>query len=351
MVIKDLHKKMKEFPKVDLHRHLEGSIRVESFLDIARKEKVKLPTYDLEAFRRLVQVNDEPPDFINFLNKFKVARGFYPNRNSIERVAYEAVEDAARDNVKYLELRYSPTHFASVQRFPEEEVIRWVQGAFERAMGNYDIEVIPVLTISRNYGIELAEHTVNIAVKLAGKYFFGLDLAGDEINYPAKPMAPLFRRAQDAGMGLTLHAGEAGGPENIIEAVEKFGCDRIGHGVQAAKSEQAMTILKKTQTLLEMCPTSNIHTGVVRSLKAHPLKMFYERGLSVSLNTDDPMVSNITLTDEYVNAVTKMGFNEDDLKKLNIMAIEHCFHPNKETLKKKFAKIWNKGKEIKATRV
>jgi adenosine deaminase len=347
MLIKDLHKKMKKFPKVDLHRHLEGSIRVESFLDIARKEKVKLPTYNLEEFRRLVQVNDDPPNFINFLNKFKVVRGFYPNRNSIERVAYETVEDAARDNVKYLELRYSPTHFACDQRFPEEEVIRWVQGALERAMGNYDIEVIPVLTISRNYGIELAEHTVGIAVKLAGTYFFGLDLAGDEINYPAKPMAHLFQMAKDAGMGLTLHAGEAGGPENIIEAIERFGCDRIGHGVQAAKSEHAMKILKQTQVLLEICPTSNLHTGVVESLEVHPLKMFYEKGLSVSLNTDDPMVSNITLTDEYVNAVTKMGFNEDDLKKLNTMAIEHCFHPNKEMLKKKFAKFWTKKKEIK----
>ena len=245
MVVKELYKKMKNFPKVDLHRHLEGSIRVESFLDIARKEKVKLPTYNLEEFRRLVQVNDDPPNFINFLNKFKVARGFYPNRNSIERIAYEAVEDAARDNVKYLELRYSPTHFACDHRFPEEEVIRWVQGALERAMGDYDIEVIPVLTISRNYGIELAEHTVNIAVKLAGKYFFGLDLAGDEINYSATPVAHLFQKAKDAGMGLTLHAGEAGGPENVIEAIEKFGCDRIGHGVQAAKSEYAMKTLKK----------------------------------------------------------------------------------------------------------
>jgi len=315
---------------------------VESFLDIAQKEKVKLPTYNLEEFRHLVQVNDDPPDFINFLNKFKVVRGFYPNRNSIERVTYEAVEDAAQDNVKYLELRYSPTHFACNQRFSEEEVIRWIQGAIERAMGDYDIEVVPVLTISRNYGIELAEHTVGIAVKLAGTYFFGLDLAGDEMNYPAKPMAHLFQMAKDAGMGLTIHAGEAGGSENVIEAIEKFGCDRIGHGVQAAKSEHAMKVLKKTQVLLEICPTSNLHTGVVKSLAKHPLKMFYERGLSVSLNTDDPMVSNITLTDEYVNAVTKMGFTEDDLKKFNTMAIEHCFHPHKEILKKKFEKFWSK---------
>ncbi|HPD61581.1 MAG TPA: adenosine deaminase, partial [Thermodesulfobacteriota bacterium] len=285
-------------------------------------------------------------NFINFLNKFKVLRGFYPNRNSIERIAYEAVEDAARDNVKYLELRYSPTHFACDRRFPEEEVIKWIQGALERAMGDYDIEVIPVLTISRNYGIELAEHTVNIAVKLAGKYFFGLDLAGDEINYPATPVAHLFQKAKDAGMGLTLHAGEAGGPENVIEAIEKFGCDRIGHGVQAAKSEYTMKTLKKKQVLLEICPTSNLHTGVVESLELHPLKVFYEKGVLVSLNTDDPMVSNITLTDEYVNAVTKMGLNEDDLKKLNIMAIEHCFHPNKEMLQKKFANFWSRQKTI-----
>ena len=344
MVLKTLFQKMKNFPKVDLHRHLEGSIRVESFFDIARKEKVKLPTYDLEKFRRLVQVNDDPPDFINFLNKFKVVRGFYPNRTSIERVAYEAVEDAARDNVKYLELRYSPTHFASNQRFPEEEVIKWIQGAIERAMGDYDIVVIPVLTISRNYGVELAENTVDIAVKHAGKYFFGLDLAGDEINFAAKPMAHLFAMAKNAGMGLTIHAGEASGPANVIEAVEIFGCDRIGHGVQAAKSEKAIKILKEKQVLLEICPTSNLHTGVVGSLDVHPLKMFYEKGVPVSINTDDPAVSNITLTDEYFNAVTQMGFCEDDLKELNLTALEHSFHPDKEKLKKKLAHFWMKKK-------
>jgi adenosine deaminase len=340
MVIKELLKKMSDFPKADLHRHLEGSIRVETFLDIAQKEKVHLPTYNLEEFRRLVQVHDEPPDFINFLNKFKVARGFYPNRKAIERIVFEAVEDAALDNVKYLELRYSPTHFACDRRFPEEEVIRWVQGSIERAMSDYDIEVIPLLTISRNYGLELAAQTVKLAVKFAGKYFYGIDLAGDEINYPAEPMSHLFQMAKGAGMGLTLHAGEASGPENVIEAIEKFGCDRIGHGVQAAKSESAMAILKKTQVLLEICPTSNVHTGVVKSLESHPLKMFYEKGIAVSINTDDPMVSNITLTDEYVNAVTKIGFNEEDLKKLNIIALEHSFHPDKEKLKKKLEKFW-----------
>lgn len=341
MIEKSTFEEMREFPKVELHRHLEGSIRVETFLDIARKEKVYLPTYDVEKFRRLVQVNDDPPDFLNFLDKFKVFRGFYPNRHAIERVTYEVVEDAARDNIKYLELRYSPTHFACGQKFPEEEVIRWIQGAIERAMELYDIEVIPLVTISRNYGIELAEHTVRIAVKYSGKYFFGLDLAGDEINYPAHPLAHLFKMVRDSGMGLTLHAGEAGGPENVIEAVEKFSCDRIGHGVQAAKSEHAMAAIKENGVMLEICPTSNIHTGVVQSLETHPLKAFYQKGIPVSINTDDPMVSNITLTDEYVNVTKKMGFTEEALKSVNRMALEHSFHPNKEGLKKRLGHLWN----------
>lgn len=332
--------KMREFPKVDLHRHLEGSIPVETFLDIAQKENVPLPTYDLGELRRLIQVYDDPPDFMNFLNKFKVVRGFYPSREAIERVAYEVVEAAARDNVKYLELRYSPTHFAIGQGFPEQEVIRWIQGSIDQAMGDFDIEVIPVLTISRSYGIELAENTVKISVRYAGEYFFGLDLAGDEINFPAQPLAHLFEMTKDAGMGLTLHAGEAGGPENVIEAVEKFGSDRIGHGVQAAKSEEAMACLKENQVMLEICPTSNIHTGVVASLDAHPLKRIYEKGIPVSLNSDDPVISNITLTDEYVNAVTVLGLNEDDLKRLNLMALEHSFHPNKTALKQQLSHYW-----------
>lgn len=332
---------MRSFPKVDLHRHLEGSIRIETFLDIAQKENVSLPSYDLEGFRRLIQVTHDQPDFLNFLNKFKIFRGFYPNRQAIERIAYEGVEDAARDNIKYLELRYSPTHFACGQRFPEDEVIRWVQGALEQAMEDHDIEVVPILTISRDYGIELAEHTVNLAARYAGKYFFGLDLAGDEIHHSARPFQRLFERAKDAGMGLTLHAGEAGGAENVIEAVKSLGCDRIGHGIKAAQSEEAMDILAEYDVMLEICPTSNIHTGVVTSLEDHPLKVLYHRGIPVSLNTDDPMISNITLTDEYVNAATKMGFSDEDLKQLNRMALEHCFHPDKEELKRKLNDNWN----------
>ncbi|MCX8012575.1 MAG: adenosine deaminase [Desulfobacterota bacterium] len=335
-----LYQKMKKFPKVDLHRHLEGSIRVETLLDIALKENVELPTYDLGELRRLVQVYDDPPDFLNFLNKFNLLRGFSPNRESIERIVYEAVEDAAQDNVKYLELRYSPTHFSSLQRFPEEEVIKWVQGAIEQAMNDYKIIVIPILTISRNYGVNLAEPTVNLAIKYAGKFFFGLDLAGDELNFPPYPMAHLFEMAKKAGMGLTLHAGEVYGLKNIIEAVEVFGCNRIGHGVQAAKDEKAMKLLEEKQILLEICPTSNLHTGVISSLVNHPLKQFYARGIPVSLNTDDPMVSNITLTDEYVNALTKMGLTEEDLKKINLIALEHSFYPNKKTLKKEIAHFW-----------
>ena len=341
MIKNQLLKEMEGFPKTDLHRHLEGSVRVETFINIAREEKVILPTYDLEKFRHLIQADADLPDFQNFLNKFKVFRGFYPSRKAIEKVAYGAVEDAARDNVKYLELRYSPTHFACGQGFPEEEVIKWIHGSIERAMDDYDIEVIPIVTISRNYGIDLAENTVNIAVKYSGKYFYGLDLAGDEINYPANPMAYLLKKAKDAGLGLTIHAGEAGGPENVLEAVERFGCVRIGHGIKAAKSDAAMVALKANQVMLEICPTSNIHTGVVNSLENHPLKMFYEKGIPVSLNTDDPMISNITLTDEYLNVLTKMGFSKDDLKRLNIMALEHSFHPDKKTLKKRLGHLWN----------
>ena len=340
MTDRTLFEKMRHFPKVDLHRHLEGSIRVETFIDIAKRENVFLPTYDLEEFRRLIQVNDEPPDFISFLNKFKIVRGFYPSQNAIERVAYEVIEDAALDSIRYLELRYSPTHFACGKGFPEEEVIRWIHGAIDRAVDAYDIEVIPVVTISRNYGIELAENTVKIAAKYAGKFFHGLDFAGDEINFPAASMAHLFRMAKDAGLGLTIHAGEAGGPENVIEAVEEFDSDRIGHGIQAAKSEAAMALLQEKQVMLEICPTSNLHTGVVDSLENHPLKTFHKREIPVSLNTDDPMISNITLTTEYTNALEKMDFDENDLKRFNLMALEHSFHPDKESLKEKLGHLW-----------
>jgi len=341
MTEKYLYEQIKKFPKVDLHRHLEGSISPETFVEISRIYGGSLPADEVEALRPLIQMVNEPPGFQNFLNKFKVFRCFYPCREAVEEIAYRAVREAAEDAVKYLELRYSPTHFACSGRFNERDVVHWIQRAIERASRDFAIIVMPIATISRDYGVVLAEQTVHMISGLSPGYFYGLDLAGDEINNPAQPFSHVFTMAKNSGLKLSIHAGEAGGAVNIYEAIEQFDAARIGHGIRAADDEALMKLLKKRNILLEICLTSNLQTGVVSDIKNHPIKRLMEYGVSVSLNTDDPAISGITLTDEYIKAVQELNFTLEDLKMLNRAALDHAFYPDKDRLRKELYYLWD----------
>jgi len=339
-----LYEQMRLFPKVDLHRHLEGSIRPETLLRIAKKYGGQLPTYDLEALRHAVQVVYDPPGFKNLLDKFKVFRGFYTCKEAIQDVVETAVREAASENVKYRELRYSPTHFASNGRFEEGAVVAWVQDAMNNAAAACGIIVTPLLTISRDYGVELAGSTVDLAVRLGLRYFCGLDIAGDEVSNAARPFARLFAAAKQAGMGLTVHAGEACGAGNVREAITVMGADRIGHGVHAAQDTAVMRLLAEQNILLELCLTSNVYTGAVSSAGKHPIRRLMENGVPVSINTDDPAMFGITLTDDYVLAVSELGFSARELNKINRDALEHAFHPDKNVLRQTLAHYWEDGR-------
>jgi adenosine deaminase len=337
---KELFQRMRAFPKVDLHRHLEGSISAETLVRIAAQYGGDLPAYTVEELRPYIQMNAASQGFALFFQKFKVYRGFYPCRKAIEDVAYTAVMEAARDTVKYLELRYSPSHFAGPSRFREGDVIEWITGAIEKASVDFDIIVIPILTISRDFGHELAENTVRHASQLTPGFFYGLDIAGDEAANSAKPFSDLFALAKNSGLRLTIHAGEACGPENVLEAITCFKADRIGHGVRSVEDVSIMALLRERRVLLELCLTSNVHTGVVASVAAHPIRRLMEAGIPVSINTDDPAISGITLSGEYVEAVTKLGFTESELKAVNLEALDHAFHPDRRSLKRQLAHFW-----------
>lgn len=331
---------MQAFPKVDLHRHLEGSVRVETFLSVARDFGGNLPVYELDALKEQVQVNGGPYDFSYFLSRFKIFREFYESPEAIQAVAYAAVKEAALDNIKYLELRFSPTHFAVRKKFSEADVVSWIRSALSSATRDFDIIVIPVLTISRDFGLDLAQQTLDMALSLKDRFFFGLDIAGDEMKSPVGPFKSLFLKAKQAGMGLTVHAGEAGGPENVRQAVLDLQADRIGHGIRTLEDRAVADLVKDRNVMLEVCLTSNIHTGVVKNIKDHPVKRIRDMGISFCLNTDDPAISVLTLTGEYCIAVNELGFTFDDLKKMNRAALSHSFHPDKKFLKKMLSSCW-----------
>lgn len=289
-------------PKIDLHRHLEGSLRLSTLADIAHQHGVDLPSWSLEELRPYVQVVDDTPDFHAFLAKFKLLRRFYSSREAVMRVAYEAVADAAADNIHYLELRFNPVALAVNQGFSFEEVADWVLVAANKAQAEHPIQVRLIVQIGRHEP-QYARQLAQIAVDRQDQGIVAIDLAGDEINYPITEFVDVFRWAKTEGLHITVHAAEAGPPVNVREAIDELGAERIGHGVRAREDLLIMDLLKERQIPLEMCPTSNLQTGIVPRLSQHPLFAFHQLGISVTINTDDPSICNTTLTDEFLVAV------------------------------------------------
>jgi adenosine deaminase len=326
----ELRAQLHALPKVDLHRHLEGSLRLQTLAEIAKEHGIDLPSYDIEYLRPFVTVTDDEPDFHRFLEKFRLLRRFYPTREAVERVAYEAVADAADDNIKYLELRFNPIAQARVQGFPLNEVTAWVCGAVSQAQEAHDIRANLIVQIGRDERLETAWDVARIAVAHRDRGVVGLDLAGDEVRYPARDFADVFRWARSEGMYITVHAGEAAGAHNVRDAIELLGAHRIGHGIRTIENSQVVRLVRDRAITLEVCPTSNLQTGVVMRAGQHPLRDMLALGLRATLNTDDPSVSDTTLTDEYVVAVLAMGLTLEDVKRSVVMSAEGSFLPPEE---------------------
>ena len=323
----ELRRLLHALPKVDLHRHLEGSLRLETLAEIAQEHGIDLPSYNIEQLRPYVQFTDEEPGFHRFLEKFKLLRRFYTTREAVRRVAYEAVVDAAADNVKYLELRFSPSALAHAQSFPLHEVTEWVIDAVEQAQAETGLTVRLLCAVVRHDSFDLARQVIDVAIAYRDRGIVGVDLTGDEVHYPAAPFAPLFKRASDYGLGITIHAGEAGGAQNVREAVEVMHAQRIGHGIRSIEDSNVVQLLRQRGVALEVCPTSNLQTGVVDNFGLHPLRDLYVLGVNVTVNTDDPSVSDTSLTDEYMVAMMGLGVKLRDLRMCTRNSIRAAFLP------------------------
>jgi adenosine deaminase len=325
----DLRSELKRWPKIDLHRHLEGSLRLSTLAEIAREYGVDLAGYEEETIRPFVQMTGEPHTYRHFLAKFGVLRHFYRTREVVERITYEAVADAAEDNVRYLELRFTPSALAEVGQFSLQDVTEWVVASVRQAEQDYPIRVGLIMSMNRHEEVAVGQQVVELATAYRGE-IAGLDLAGDEVAFSARPFAQLFHRAKEAGLGITVHAGEWRGSDNIIESIEHLCADRIGHGVRAIESGPVVDYLRRHQITLEICPTSNIQSGAVTGLSRHPLADLLDLGLCITINTDDPSVSGIQLTDEYALATGTLGLSFEGLRQAILNAAGAAFLPAAE---------------------
>lgn len=322
---------LEKLPKIDLHRHLDGSVRIKTIRDAALKHNFVLPTKDLRKLRKYVRVSRDCSSLTEFLNAFSFFYRFLKFPDVMERIAYENCEDAVRENIKYLELRFAPS-LQATKKFSEEDVLRCVINGISEGQKSFGIKVGLILCIYRSLSEEQNFKTIKLAEKYFGRGVVGIDLAGDESHYKIDLYKKFFDYAKSSNIPITCHAGEADGPESIKKAIE-FGARRIGHGIRLYEDEDLMKKVKDEGIPLEICLTSNIQTQVVRKIEEHPFKRYYDFGIKVTLNTDDPSVSGIDINHEYKLARKVFGLRVNDLKKIVYNSIEAAFLSEKEKKK------------------
>jgi adenosine deaminase len=333
LVDTDLLNTIRALPKIELHRHLEGSVRLQTLIDVALEYGIEMPEYDVETLRPFVQMMpDEARNWQHFLAKFQTLRQFFRSPDVIRRVTREVVEDAAVDNVKYLELRFTPRALSNIINCTYHDVVSWVCETAIQAGQDFDIQVRLILSMNRHESVEIGEEVLSAAIDHCDQGVVAVDLAGDEQTYSARPFLPVFERARGAGLGITIHAGEWGGADNVRDAIEHLGAARIGHGVRLLEDPTLAPLLAEREVVLEVCPTSNVQSGVVADFRAHPLPLLLREQVRATINTDDPLVSNITLSDEIERVVTHMDMTLEDVKQLTVSAAQAAFLPEPERM-------------------
>lgn len=313
-----------QLPLLDLHRHLEGSIRLTTVLELAQCHALPLPAPDLAGLRTAVQVTVPQPGVMAFIEKIIFMVSVLADYEACRRVAYENVEDAYNEGLDYLELRFSPWFMAEAHRLNPAAVVEAVVDGVRTGAQTFGIAANLIGILSRTYGPALAWK------ELEALYSFkhaiaGLDLAGDEANQPGALFVEHFKKARAAGWAITVHAGESAGSESIWQAIKELGAQRVGHAVQAINDARLLDYMAEQRIGVEANLTSNVQTATVSGYQVHPLKTFLARGILATINTDDPGISNITLRHEYEQAGPRAGLTKEELRQAQDNAVTIAF--------------------------
>lgn len=320
----DVNEQLKKLPKVDIHRHLEGSFRIPTLMEIAREYNLDFPLSDTESFLDVVQVRGKNGyGYAEFLDKFYSC--WHQNLDIVERLAYEAVEDAARDGLVLLEFRFAPDHYSREKGFDYSDIMDRLFAGMRRAGDAFGVNLSFIVTLSRHkQNMEKMNRLLDI-IRERRDDINGIDLAGDEVRYPPELFLNVFRKIQDMGLPSTVHAGEIAPPVQIITSVEQLGASRIGHGITSADDPEVKAFLRERNVVLEICLTSNLHTGRVPDLSHHPIRTFLRENVPVTLNTDDPSISGIDMTHELDVAANTVGISPADIYQLQKNGITSSF--------------------------
>ena len=304
-------------PKAELHLHLEGAIRLQTVLDLARENEVDFPFENIQQLEEVLDFRD----FLHFLELFAVVNSTIAKPADYERITRELLDDLAAQQVVYAEIRYAPMH-PMRRGMLFDDMTRAVLDGVAEGKRRHGIEVALICGLTRQWE---CDECVGLALRWAGRGIDAIDIGGDEAGFPAEGFVHIYDRARAAGLQVTAHAGEAAGPESVWSALRTLGVKRIGHGIRSSEDASLVAYLRDEGVTLEVCPTSNVKTGVVASLAEHPLRRLFEAGVPVTLNSDDPAMFKTSVGREYELAASRLGFSEAELLQLTRNAIEAGF--------------------------
>jgi len=322
--------KLRQLPKAELHCHLDGSVRPATLLDLAREARVQMPRHTAEELAEFMRV-DDANSLEDYLRRFDVTVSVMQTEEALERIAYELAEDAVEDGVRYIEIRNAPI-LNVVHGLTLVQAVEAPLRGLRRAEKDFGIIGRSIICALRAFTPEESLEMAQLAVEFKNDGVVAFDLAGGEKGHPAARHVAAFRYAREHNLAVTVHAGEGDGAESVREAVHICGANRIGHGTRLIEDPDLMQYVNDRRIALEVCLTSNVQTKVSDSYEAHPLREYFDRGLNVTLNTDNRLMSGTTLTDEYVHAAEQLGFTVDELAGIALNGFESAFLPWEERL-------------------
>lgn len=320
---------LQKLPKTDLHVHLDGCIRLDTILELAKKQNVKLPTFDRGELFRLIYAGDVCNSLDDYLKAFDITLSVMQTEEALERTAYELAEDAWAENVRYIEVRYAPMlHTRAGLNLTDvvEAVLRGLRMAKRKFGIRYGVILCGIRSMSAESSLRMAE----LAVAFKNRGVVGFDLAGSEVNNPAREHRSAFQLILDNNINCTAHAGEAYGPDSIAQAIHKCGAHRIGHGTRLRENGELLNYVNDHRIPLEVCVSSNIQTKAAASWAAHPVDFYVDYGLRITINTDNRTITDTTVSKELHLCHTHYGWSLDRIKEIVIAGFKSAFMPYRE---------------------
>lgn len=301
-----------KIPKIELHCHLDGSVRPSTLFELAKSYNIKFHANTLEEFSQSTHVSKDCSSLKDYLDKFTLPIAVMQTADSLKRITKELIEDVSKNNVKYIEIRFAP-FFHMEKGLSFNQVIESVLEGMNEGFKEFGVYSNLILSAMRHLPEAKTLELIELGKPFLGKGVVAVDLAGNEADFPPELHSAAFIKAKEYGYHITIHAGETGISKNIDTAVDILGAERIGHGVAAQNSTFTLDILKSKNICIESCPTSNLDTLAVASYETHPIKSFIDNDFNVTVNTDNMTVSNINLDLEESNLVKYLHFTESNL--------------------------------------